>query len=204
MDIGYRISNIPMMREILQLRDSGQLGPHTAAWFEKPKPTEELYDTEKDPHQLHNLAANPAYAKRLGDMRAAYDAWERKTGDLGAIPEQEMVSAWWQGQAEPPQTAQPLVEQTVDGVRLSCKTPGASIGYRIIGQHDSIGVVKRPVFSYDGAFISGRVRPGAMIDVPIPWTLYIGEAIRLNKGEKLVVRAQRIGYTHAESAFIQP
>jgi hypothetical protein len=105
---------------------------------------------------------------------------------------------------EPPKTEEPLIVQTADGVRISCKTPGTSIGYRIMRQGDSVPVVKRPVFSYDGAFISGRVRPGAMMEVPVPWTIYNGGSVRLSKGEKIVVRAQRIGYTHAESAFIQP
>ncbi len=204
MDISYRIANIPMMREILRLRDSGNLGPYTRAWFEAPKPSEELYDTEKDPHQLHNLAQDPAYAGRLRDMRETYDAWAKKTGDMGAIPEKDMVSSWWQGQLEPPQTEKPTITQTANGLLIGCGTAGASIGYKIIKKGDSAQVVKRPVLSWDGAFISGRVRPGATIDVPFPWEIYSGKAIRLSRGDKLIVRAQRIGYAQAEAEFIQP
>jgi hypothetical protein len=45
-------------------------------------PAEELYDTEADPHELTNLAANPQYAKTLQELRAALDRWQRETRDV--------------------------------------------------------------------------------------------------------------------------
>ena len=49
--------------------------------FTKPRPREELYDTQADPHELRNLVDNPASAKVLGVMRDALARWQRKTGD---------------------------------------------------------------------------------------------------------------------------
>ncbi len=42
---------------------------------------EELYDLEKDPHELKNVAADPAYAEVLKDLRERLKAWQAKTRD---------------------------------------------------------------------------------------------------------------------------
>lgn len=45
------------------------------------RPLEELYDLEKDPHELKNVAADPAYAAVLKDLRARLKEWQKKTRD---------------------------------------------------------------------------------------------------------------------------
>jgi N-sulfoglucosamine sulfohydrolase len=45
------------------------------------RPLEELYDLEKDPHELTNLAGEEAQAKTLTELRKALRAWQEKTGD---------------------------------------------------------------------------------------------------------------------------
>ena len=45
------------------------------------RPLEELYDLEKDPHELHNVAADPKYADVLKDLRERLKAWQVKTRD---------------------------------------------------------------------------------------------------------------------------
>ncbi len=45
------------------------------------RPKFELYDLEKDPDELHNLAANPAYAKELERMKAELKDFQKKTND---------------------------------------------------------------------------------------------------------------------------
>lgn len=51
------------------------------------RPSEELYDIESDPHEIKNLAGDPAYAQRLAKMRAMLDDWMEETKDQGRTPE---------------------------------------------------------------------------------------------------------------------
>ena len=85
-----------MMKEILQLRDEGKLDSVQMAWF-KTKPPEELYDIENDPDELHNLANDPKYKDKLAELRNAFNEWIQKVGDMGSIPEKEMIATWWNG-----------------------------------------------------------------------------------------------------------
>ena len=45
------------------------------------RPREELFDVKKDPHQMHNLAADPAYASIVDDLRDRLLAELKRTGD---------------------------------------------------------------------------------------------------------------------------
>ncbi|WP_197528196.1 sulfatase family protein [Posidoniimonas polymericola] len=45
------------------------------------RPGDELYDLESDPLEQHNLAADPAHAERLEQMRANLEAWMQAQGD---------------------------------------------------------------------------------------------------------------------------
>jgi len=58
-------------------------------WRERKVPAEQLYDLIFDPHEAHNLAADPALADVLADMRARLDAWMAATDDpllVGPVP----------------------------------------------------------------------------------------------------------------------
>jgi N-sulfoglucosamine sulfohydrolase len=45
------------------------------------RPREELYDLKSDPHELKNVAGEPAYAPILSDLRARLRSWQEKTSD---------------------------------------------------------------------------------------------------------------------------
>jgi arylsulfatase A-like enzyme len=47
------------------------------------RPAEELYDLRSDPHELRNLAADPAHAETLRTLRGELDAWMKDQGDPG-------------------------------------------------------------------------------------------------------------------------
>jgi hypothetical protein len=69
-----------------QLHAEGKLTPAQAALMARRLPEEELYDTEKDPHEIHNLAqtedaGNQRILKRL---RAELDRWIAETKDQGS------------------------------------------------------------------------------------------------------------------------
>jgi arylsulfatase len=67
-----------------ELHAAQAAGKTTAAQndpFLKPRPREELYDTKADPHQLKNLAGDPAHAETLESLRRVLDRWSEETGD---------------------------------------------------------------------------------------------------------------------------
>ena len=91
----YQYMNTPekgaSMRELRRVHALGKLPPAAARLMADHKPVEELYDLEKDPHEIHNLADSPQHQSILKRMREAHLAWVLKTRDLGLLPEPEIV-----------------------------------------------------------------------------------------------------------------
>ena len=79
----------PLMRE---LHTTGQL-TGAAKDLMQPFPTEQLYDTLRDPFEIHNLADSRRSKPQrvLESMRTALDTWMVQTGDLGHIPEPDEI-----------------------------------------------------------------------------------------------------------------
>jgi N-sulfoglucosamine sulfohydrolase len=71
----------PTFQAMRGLRDAGKLSPPQLACFVKPRPEEELYDTEADPHELYNLAGDARHAATLNQLRRALEEWQRITDD---------------------------------------------------------------------------------------------------------------------------
>jgi N-sulfoglucosamine sulfohydrolase len=63
------------------LRGAGKmLGERTVhSYIHRPR--EELYDLTRDPNELKNVAASPAYTGVLADLRNRLKDWQEKTGD---------------------------------------------------------------------------------------------------------------------------
>jgi arylsulfatase A-like enzyme len=194
-DLTYRL-NIPMMKDILQLRDAGKLDSIQAAWF-NTKPVEELYNAETDPLELHNLVASKEYKAKLEELRTAFKQWTSKVGDMGGMEEKEMLKQWWGGASAPPVTATPVATQSADGYTLSCATEGASIGYRIIPQ-GSKPAAMHTITTWDYSAAMREKSPnGQQVAASPVWQVYNGETIQLNKGDTLRINAMRIGYKAA-------
>ena len=77
------------MRQVGRL--AGKLNPTQMLFWSRTKPKEELYDLEKDPYEVNNLAGSPEHETTLKEMRAALDKWMADTKDLGGVPEQELI-----------------------------------------------------------------------------------------------------------------
>jgi arylsulfatase A-like enzyme len=130
--IPYR-NQAAMMQELLQSIESGNLGRDQWQFWAKEKPLEELYDTAADPHEIHNLAGDPRYFARLAELRDAHEAWKARFGDLGLIPESELIKKLWPPDGKQPTTADPVIRKDGRQVTIACDTPGASIAYRLDG-----------------------------------------------------------------------
>jgi hypothetical protein len=73
-----------------RLHLEGKLSGPSARFFAPTKPVEELYDVQRDPWQINNLAGDPKYAGVLKRMRAELASQMKRAGDLGLLPEREM------------------------------------------------------------------------------------------------------------------
>lgn len=125
----------PIMRELWRGAEGGTLAPEQDFYFTAPRPIDELYDTEADPHEVDNLAGRDEFQSILVRMRSELERWTRSVGDRGETPELEMVESMWPGLVQPV-TGAPQVETSVDTVgrqllTLASATEGASIGYRV-------------------------------------------------------------------------
>jgi len=142
--IPYR-NHHPILQEMWRLHMAGKLeGPQRLMF--QPRPVEELYDTQADSWEVRNLAGDPAYAPELERLRGALDTWRTEVGDLGEVPEAEMVRQWYPN-GERPQTAAPVFipiceaspgeKPAPDGgtfrapvlLQFYCATQGASMAY---------------------------------------------------------------------------
>jgi N-sulfoglucosamine sulfohydrolase len=75
-----------------------------------------------------NLAADPAYAADLERLRGALDHWQQTYGDLGLIPEEELIERWRPGGVHQV-TASPTLELVDGRIQATCPTEGASIAW---------------------------------------------------------------------------
>lgn len=168
--VAYR-EQMPIMQELLRMRDAGELNEYQAQWFRETKEEEELFDTESDPHELHNLAKDTTYTEQIEAMRLEMDRWMDEIDDRGIVPEAEYVASIWPGGIQPVTKAL-RAEREGMRVRLSTETEGASIGYQILND--------------DGT------------EAGSSWNLYTGP-FELAAGMRVVAVAHRIGFRESET-----
>ena len=84
--------NAPILQTWVNLAKAGRLEGPQAMLNQRFKPIEELYDSENDPHMMHNVVDDPAYSKVVKQMRERLRAWMLTTRDLAVIEESEMLA----------------------------------------------------------------------------------------------------------------
>ncbi|OWW24500.1 hypothetical protein B4Q04_14380 [Zobellia sp. OII3] len=163
---------MPIMQELLRMRDNGELNENQAQWFRKKKVPEELFDTWNDPYELNNLVDNPEYEDNLKELRAECSRWMEEVNDKGLMSEKEYLASIWPS-GEQPKTQEPLIEKKDSRVVISCKTNGASIGYQILKDKEEVGNV---------------------------WKVY-KEPFSLQQNECVIALAHRIGYLQSNQVW---
>ena len=78
------IDGSPTKNFMMEHRDANNVAPLFRLAFNK-RPAEELYDLEKDPAQMKNVAALPEYAEAKKKLRAQLDRWMKDVGDPRAF-----------------------------------------------------------------------------------------------------------------------
>ncbi|MFY0606494.1 MAG: sulfatase-like hydrolase/transferase [Cyclobacteriaceae bacterium] len=172
--VAYR-EKIPTMQELLRLREEGGLTEVQAQWFREAKPRNELFDCKNDPHELNNLADDPAYKEILEKLSSEMDRWLVEIGDNPDLAEKELITKLWNGAESKPVTAGAEVKFTNSKATISCKMAGASIGYKIVP-------------------ISGKE--------PKAWSVY-QEPVQVTDGSVLKVMTHRIGYVPSKVKSIK-
>jgi hypothetical protein len=170
--ISYR-EQMPLMQELLRMRDAGTLNETQMQWFRPSKPEEELFDTDADPHEINNMANDPAYAEKLVELRAEHDRWVEAIDDKGKMSETEYIDMIWPGRIQPV-TEAPQVTRNGAEVTLASPTQGASIGYQIV---------------------SPGAEPGDT------WQVYT-DPVSLPENQELIAIADRIGYVPSGSVRV--
>lgn len=94
---------LELRREIAKLAAVGKLNAAQLTYAAPTKPAELLYDTDNDPWQINNLAADPDRRPVLERLRKALRDWQTETRDVALIHETEASKLC-------EQTSRPLAE----------------------------------------------------------------------------------------------
>jgi hypothetical protein len=103
----------PAYKELLELYKEGRLNDDQRRFFEI-RPAECLYDLVSDPHEVNNLAGDPAYAGVLSELRDALRARVKSMPDLSFIPEPVFLEEGSENPVAYGQTSKALIGRLVD------------------------------------------------------------------------------------------
>jgi len=96
----YKETEYPVLRLMRRLQAEGGLTPVQAQFMAASRPPEELYDVNKDPNELQNLAGDSEHHSTLTEMRRILDRWISETGDRGEVAEDPAIASSWEKRAK--------------------------------------------------------------------------------------------------------
>lgn len=174
----------PAFQELWRLHLAGEAAGDLQVLLQNNRPPEELYDCANDPHELHNLAGDPAFREHLLRLRKELGEWCDKYDVWGDVPEERMVRTMWPNGVQP-QTAKPIF------VPLNAQLPGKTAATE--------GTYREPT-----AILLHSATQGASIAYTFEegdtarWKLYTGPIILKDESVRIRAKAVRIGYKDSE------
>lgn len=133
--------------EIWRLERKGELPAEVQQYFNVPSPEFELYDTEKDPYEVNNLASNKEYQPVLNQMKQALTQWRESLGANEYRSEFEVAMNSWPN-GEQPTTQNPIIclkKEGAEQVLTVATEDNASVGYRLAGSDEAWQLYSNPV-----------------------------------------------------------
>jgi len=170
--LAYR-EQMPVMQEMLRMRDAGELNEIQAQWFRTSKAEEELFDVENDPDELSNIATDPDYAEKLVELRQEMNNWMSSIDDKGLMSEPELIETMWPGGIQPV-TASPVAASRDGLITLHSETEGASIGYQLLSPGEQEGA---------------------------NWQIYLNP-VPIDDGQGMLAIAHRIGFKPSDTVSL--
>ncbi|MFI3259683.1 MAG: sulfatase-like hydrolase/transferase [Rikenellaceae bacterium] len=131
--VGYRF-NMPLMLNILELKEAGKLNEAQSLWFSEDRGAEEFYDDLEDPHSVNNLIDDPRYSEKIAELRKEFDRWVDKYNSRWLLSEVESRELMLPNNGDQPTLNAPTIAEKKGRVVLSSDNKGASIVYRINGK----------------------------------------------------------------------
>lgn len=89
----YILKQYPTRTVLEELHKAGKLNAVESLFMAPRKPDIELYDTQADPHEVRNLASDPAQRGRVQRMGRILEDWMKATADRGGEEETEAAMA---------------------------------------------------------------------------------------------------------------
>ncbi len=83
----YKERQYPVWNLLKELHAQGKLTPPQAFLCQPRMPAEELYDLEKDPFEINNLANSPEHQDVLTRLRSVLEQWIEEANDQGRVAE---------------------------------------------------------------------------------------------------------------------
>lgn len=147
----------PIMQEMRRLHKVGGLSPLQASYLNGPAPREYLFDTAADPDEVKNLAADESKAAIRGRLARRLDKWIETSGDLGRVPESELLARIWPAGSQPRTLPVKACRTSTGMVKLSSETDGASVGF---GGGDGKELLYSRPLNTSSPFLARAVRYG--------------------------------------------
>lgn len=160
------------------------------------KPGEELYDLIEDPHETRNLADVKGHDDVLARFREALTKWQSSYGDLGLIPENDLLEEWRPGGVWP-STSAPTVDGLTEVLNAQSATEGAH----------AVWTVDPPTSGAEGTPTEADKMgsPGDAIGAPPNdgrrWKL-LCKATPPPKDADVWIKACRLGYLESEEVLV--
>lgn len=95
----YKKTMYPVLALMTVMYKKGELSPEQAVFMKPNRQKEELYDLNKDPYEMNNLAKDPDYSSELTRLRLVLDKWLAQN-DKGIYPEDAQEISYWVKVAE--------------------------------------------------------------------------------------------------------